>query len=264
MNLSIQQHLKSGDWVVGEISDRLRIQLSQHQPSVDVEPGLTTRSLAHYKKLNLLDVKIESSSKGIDDLVVSNSAKLAIDSILAREIEGASLSSGFSSSESEKLKSAIEIIRKSDKPIEQLLNKLVQTFLKAENVHFRSASHPHLMGSIILSSKVTEQSMNQIAISIVHELAHQELYMLNLIDRLVVKAFDHNEIHAPFQGRKRPPIGRLHSMWALLRMVQFERKIGANFERHADLLKQNCLAFDPQELTEFGKFLVKISETQVA
>lgn len=263
-NSSIQHHLESGDWVVGEISDQLKSRLSKNQPTIEQEPGLTARSLAHYKRLNLFEVKIQSDSIGLEDLNVSAEARSAIDSILNREIQGARLSSGFSISEREKLKSALDLIRKHDSSIELLLNKLVQTFLKAENVHFRSASHPHLMGSIILGTKATEQSVEKLAVSVVHELAHQELYMLNLLDRLVIKAFDHNEIHAPFQGRMRPPIGRLHSMWALYRMVQFQRKIGVCIEKHANLLKQNCQAFDSKELTEFGKFLVKMTEKQVA
>lgn len=261
---SIQNNLEIGNWVVGGISDHLKSQLSKSQPSTEIEPGLTSRSLAYYKRLNLLDVRITSNTKGIDDLSISTVAKSAIDGILEKEVSGSKLSTEFSPSERIQIKSALRLIFETDRSVAQLLAELVQAFLKAENVHFRSASHPHLMGSIILSSKAMLQDSKQLAVSIVHELAHQELYMLNLLDRLVVQAFDHNEIHAPFQGRKRPPIGRLHSMWALHRMVQFEKKIGVEYQRHALLLKQNCQAFEPQELTEFAKVLVSISEKQVA
>ncbi len=260
----IQNQLEMGNWVVGGISDHLKLQLSKHHSTVELDPGLTSRSLAYYKRLNLTDVTIQSVTKGIDDLALSNIAKSAINSILEREVRGAQISAGFSIPEREHLKLAFRFIRENDNPLSLLLNKLIETFFKAENVHFRSASHPHLMGSIILSAKAIEQTTDQLAVSIIHEMAHQELYMLNLIDRLVVRKFDYNEIHAPFQGRNRPPIGRLHSMWALHRMLQFERKIGVNLEKHANLLKQNCKAFEVKELTEFGKILVSIAEKQVA
>lgn len=264
VSLALQKHVESGQWVVGEIAGHLLKQLKQNQPAIHSDPGLTSRCLAHYRRLQLASVGLNSSSQGLRDLQISEDARSAINEIFKKELEQAQVGNGFTHNESEKIELALNLIKSFDPLVNSLLSKIVTVFLKAENVHFRSASHPHLMGAIILSEKVVDQTIEGIAISIIHELAHQELYCLNLLDRLVVKSFDYNEIHAPFQGRKRPPIGRLHSMWALYRMVQFENKLGVSSEKHAGLLRKNCKAFESQELTDFGNFLVSVTAKQVA
>lgn len=261
---TLQKYVESGHWVAGELAGHLLKQLSKNQPSLHREPGLTSRCISHYRRLKLDDIKLQSDSKGLSDLEISVGAEKAVNDIFNRELENASLAQGFTVEESKKLTSALELIRSLDPQVFSILSKVVGLFIKAENVQFRSASHPHLMGTIILSEKAFKQDTNGLAVSVVHELAHQELYFLNLMDRLVVKAFDYNQIHAPFQDRKRPPIGRLHSMWALYRMVQFERKIGVPVQKHEDLLRRNCIAFELPELTEFGKFLVAVTAKQVA
>ncbi len=117
---------------------------------------------------------------------------------------------------------------------------------------------------ILLGDGVREQTAQELAVSVVHEMAHQELFLVNLLDRLVNEPWDYNQVHAPFQGMKRPPIGRLHSMWALYRMVQFQRSIGDINQKHQVLLQQNVEAFEDQELTSFAKTLVGIAERQAS
>jgi hypothetical protein len=95
-------------------------------------------------------------------------------------------------------------------------------------------------------------------------MAHQELFLVNLLDRLVNEPWDYNQVHAPFQGIKRPPIGRLHSLWALYRMVQFQRSTGNVNQKHQNLLRQNVKAFEDQELTSFAKKLVEIAGRQAS
>jgi hypothetical protein len=261
---AILKHLEQGDWVVGEISRHLVRQFKSFQASLCNEPGLTVRSLSHYRKVDLSKCQLSSNSQGIYDLSTTSDSIGAVNSIFQQDIENATLSSGFNSFESERIMQALKLVENSDPYIFRLLVNNISVYLKADGVHFRSASHPHLMGAIILGEKAFGQTNAGLATSIVHELAHQELYLLNLLDRLVIREFDFNQIHAPFQGRKRPPIGRLHSMWALYRMVRFQKVLGSSNERYKKLLKENCEAFDSQELTDFGKFLVSVTSKQVA
>lgn len=96
-----------------------------------------------------------------------------------------------------------------------------------------------------------------LAVSIVHEMAHQELFLFNLLDRLVRTEADFNLVHAPFQGVVRPPIGRLHSLYALFRMVEFEKQAGLPHERHQQLVFDTIDSFKKFELTDFAKRLVQ-------
>ena len=102
------------------------------------------------------------------------------------------------------------------------------------------------------------------AVMIILVIAHQELFLINLLDRLVNQPFDYNEVHAPFQGTKRPPIGRLHSMWALYRMVQFQKIQNEVDYKYRELLVKNVEAFEDQELTPFGKKLVEIARKRAS
>lgn len=264
ISAALLKHIDAGKWVVGDFADHLLRQFSKAQTNIHVQAGLTERCLSHYRKIALPEIVLKSNSFGLQDLEISANAKGAIDAILRKELEGANVRESFLPLEAEKISAAMKLISHSDPRLHQLISKVVTVFLRAENVHFRSASHPHILGTLVFGPRVIDQTIEGIAFSIVHELAHQELYLLNLLDRLVVKEFDHNEIHAPFQGRKRPPIGRLHSMWALSRMIQFEKSIGVSIEHHSELLSANCAAFEEMELTDFAKFLVTVSAKQVA
>lgn len=264
ISAALIKHVEIGNWVVGEIADHLIRQFSKAQAHTENKPGLTERCLSHYQKVALPEVVLKSKSLGLQDLEMSANAKYAIDAIFKKELEQAEVRESFLSLEAEKIGAAMTLISNSNPQLYRLILKVVTVFLRADNVHFRSASHPHILGALVFGPKVVDQTVEGIAVSIVHELAHQELYLLNLLDRLVMKEFDYNEIHAPFQGRKRPPIGRLHSLWALYRMIQFERTIGVSIEHHSELLKANCAAFEKSELTDFAKFLVTVTAKQVA
>ncbi len=101
-----------------------------------------------------------------------------------------------------------------------------------------------------------------LAVSIVHEMAHQELFLINVLDRLVEESADFSLVHAPFQGIVRPPIGRLHSLYALFRMVEFEKQSGLPNERHQQLIFDTIDSFQDFELTDFARQLVRAIETR--
>lgn len=140
--------------------------------------------------------------------------------------------------------------------IRKLLERWISTYLLLGDVHFRSGSSPHAFGCIFLGEKMDSLAFESLAVSIVHEMAHQELFLFNLIDRLVNAEADFNLVHAPFQGIKRPPIGRLHSLYALFRMVEFEKLADLPYERHQQLLLDTIYSFEEFELTDFAKQLL--------
>ena len=142
------------------------------------------------------------------------------------------------------------------RPTFVLKDRWVNSYMKLANVGFRSGSHPHAFGCIFFGERIKEFTEKEVAVSIVHEMAHQELFLFNLLDRLVETDADFKLIHAPFQGTVRPTIGRLHSLYALFRMVEFERQAGLNSSRHADLLFATADTFTAGDLTDYGASLV--------
>jgi hypothetical protein len=148
---------------------------------------------------------------------------------------------------------ALSVIKKHAPQTFEQVSKFISYIVPFENANTRSFSHPHFFGCIFIRPS---QSPIQLAVSIVHELAHQELFFLNLIDRLVQKSADYSLAHAPFQGKPRPPIGRLHAAHALFRMVQFESDLlPENAEIHRQVLHQTIATFATGELTAFAEIL---------
>lgn len=68
---SMLQHIESGNWMVGQISDHLIRQFKKFQIPLGIEPRITARSLSHYRKVDLIDCFFNSKSKGLIDLSVS-------------------------------------------------------------------------------------------------------------------------------------------------------------------------------------------------
>jgi len=124
------------------------------------------------------------------------------------------------------------------------------------NSNFRGASHPHMLGLIFLNESKFETLFEK-ELSIIHELAHQELFLINMLDRLVTSDTSYKLIHSPYQGVKRPAIGRLHSAHALFRMIQLcdlqNEKIRSDEFRK--ILKKTVDTFQIEDLTELGNEL---------
>lgn len=117
-----------------------------------------------------------------------------------------------------------------------------------------ASSQPHYLGAIFLNRSLL--STPALAETIVHELAHQELFCLNLVDRLVMPEADKKQVYAPFQKLARPPIGRLHSAHALFRVGQFLAP-GEAFSETLKCLAETVMTFERGDLTELGTFLVE-------
>lgn len=204
---------------------------------------------------------VKPNQMTLDQNSVGPGAAKFIEMTVAHEYPMARIGS-FDSSMLRRLNEALAVIESTDSAVGRIVRKHIEGFVFVSDVNFRTASFPHFQGIVILGSKAFDLSPIQLAISIVHETAHQELFMVNVVDRLINEPFDFNEVHAPFQGTRRPPIGRLHSLWALYRMVQFQKIIGQVNSKHRELLLQNCEAFEPGELTAFAAKLVQIAKAK--
>jgi hypothetical protein len=160
----------------------------------------------------------------------------------------------LNNNKSDLLQSALKIIEQTAPSTYNELINLIDTFVVLDTDGFRSASHPHFIGALFIK---IQNSPMLLATSIIHELAHQELFLINFIDRLVNVKFDYNEIHSPFQNRPRPPIGRLHSAHAIFRMLQFDIQADLNNQqKYKDLLENTILTFNEDELTSFSWSLI--------
>lgn len=170
----------------------------------------------------------------------------------------------LSSWRKEQVQNAESFIGQHAKNTRQHLERWISSYLLTENVSFRSASSPHAFGCIFVGENMDRLDYKSLAVSIVHEMAHQELFLINLLDRLVAENADFSMVHAPFQGTVRPPIGRLHSLYALFRMVEFEKQSGLPHERHQQLILDTIDSFQDFELTDFARQLVRAIETRNA
>lgn len=127
------------------------------------------------------------------------------------------------------------------------------------NCSFKGASHPHFMGLLFINLGLLKTDAD-FDLSVVHEIAHQELFLLNLLDRLVLGSISPSLIHSPYQNKVRPTIGRLHSAHALYRMIQYELHLKRfnNVERFRKYLNDTILTFSTEELTAFGYLLIDV------
>lgn len=259
----VLSELENGEWCLQNIAPSFQRRLAK---GLQVDPNaknLSALCMGFYGKVHPEHILFPNLSQAINPNQLSNAARNIIEATFIGEYEGSSICA-FEIETRDKLQEALTLVEQADKDLSFLRKENINGFLRITGVNFRSASHPHIFGLILLGDGVRQQTSQQLAVSIVHEMAHQELFLVNLLDRLVNQPFDYNEVHAPFQGTKRPPIGRLHSLWALYRMVQFQRSTGEINKKYQDLLRQNVEAFQDQELTSFAKKLVGIARRQAS
>lgn len=136
------------------------------------------------------------------------------------------------------------------------LGQTIAHVVRLDGASFGSASHPWLFGCLFCSAATLADGPEIMAETLIHELAHHELFLLNLVDRLVLPDADHDQQFAPFQNRLRPTIGRLHSAHALFRMIEYQRMAGGSYQQQAQLLARTLDTLPARLLTPFGARLV--------
>ncbi len=258
----VLSELEEGRWSVGSIAPSFQRRLKRESQTDSSEKNISELCLAFYGKAHLDLVSVQNEKKEILLAGLSTQVNTLLKNIFLSDYPNSQLIE-FENEISKNLQAALENIEINDSVIACYMKNIVTGFCRVSGVNFRSASHPQAFGIIFLGDGVLEQNEEQLAVSIVHEYAHQELFLINLIDRLVNREFDYNEVHAPFQGKRRPPIGRLHSLWALYRMVQFQKKTSRVSEKYLRLLSENILAFEENELTPFGESIVNLVRRRV-
>lgn len=260
----ILSELDEGHWTLNSIAPSFRRRLKAETNTELQETSISALCMGFYGKVRPQQIVIPKLKKELDVPKTSPEVRELIEKTFVSDYPGSGLAA-FETENSEKLQAALSLIEMKDPVLSLLLSEFVPAFVRVKSVNFRSASHPQIFGLILIGDGASELTAKQLAVSVVHELAHQELFLINLLDRLVNQAFDYNEVHAPFQGTKRPPIGRLHSMWALYRMVQFQKIQNEEVDhKYRELLVKNVEAFEDQELTPFGKKLVEIARKRAS
>ncbi len=125
-----------------------------------------------------------------------------------------------------------------------------------DRAKYDSGSQPHFAGALFMHERTLLSPT--LSWSLVHEMAHQELFGLNLADRLVTEVGDDHWEFAPFQKESRPTLGRFHAAFALYRTIQLNEKIGKSTAEEKQLLLQTLSTFRDGDLTYLGEFITKI------
>jgi hypothetical protein len=252
---SILNKLRKFEWAMDLIHPNFRESLLSRSQITHADTLTTFLSAYHYKKVIPPTSELSQLTSGI--FVASDNANesneywtMALETVAngrpttLEKIDVAHL---------RLLNSAVKLIEEICSDTYGALVRNVGIFCIFDSEKFRSASHPHYYGTLFLK-KI--QSVEKLAVSIVHELAHQELFLLNLTDRLILADFDQKFEMAPLQSKLRPSIARLHSAHALFRMQQFCSKGKIKQEKnYAKLLRETKETFTGEELTHFSREL---------
>ncbi len=268
LSSAVLDNISTGKWSFGLLGPHFRSSLIKRlEKMYSFDSGATQRLpvlgltlLAYRKSKDLFQTtdfsKVIDSKKGSAN--IRNTWCELSEAIYSGATPG-----NFTDCEIEKLSAAERIISNYWNNAYGLHKTWITSYARLENVHFRSGSHPHAFGCLFFGERIQSMSELELATSIVHEMAHQELFLINLIDRLIEEDFDFNMVHAPFQGKKRPPIGRLHSLYALFRMIQFQNCVGLTPSKYENLFLETTKSFSPSELTPFGNQLVQQTTTSL-
>lgn len=251
--------LRRGDWIFGSVLPTFRVSLldraKRRVPSVPESSPTAVLTAMAYTGFDPSSSDFTLGKQGKPEIVGPRTTPFG--DFWKNAVEKVSRSAVFVQADdasADRVNSALQFIRDHALESTDEIERTIEFLCLFQGAPFRSASHPHYFGALFLRA---DRSPEEIALSIVHETAHQELFLLNLLDRLVQAEFDFHLVHAPYQGKIRPPIGRLHSAHALFRMLKFERASGSDlFAKHSRTLADTIASFSEGELTPFSKELV--------
>lgn len=136
------------------------------------------------------------------------------------------------------------------------ISKIFRFAARITSSTFSGASNPKAFGTVFIGDNFSKLEIKFQQMSLVHELAHQELFLIQLIDRLVISEKDAHYIMSPYQGRPRPPIGRIHSLWALFRMCQFANRLGIDDSFYRKTICETKATLLQADLTQFGNVII--------
>lgn len=118
-------------------------------------------------------------------------------------------------------------------------------------------SSPRFFGCILMPASYFERTAAAFAGELVHEMAHQELFVMNAYDRLVEPAGDDLWRFSIFAGVRRPTMGRLHAAHAIFRMIQAARATDQGSLLLRGKLWRTVRTFLPGDLTPLAQAIVR-------
>ena len=253
----ILSELCAGRWVAQRLASDYRKSLSHSLfQNSHAKLSLNALTLIFYKR-----VKNLAAIDGLDklsllqpDLISPQIKTIYSDAIMQIFGEPTGLSD-FSVNERSKLAQAIakaKIIWVEDTGVFDLLTHFARV-----NYPGLGTSYPQSFGTVYFGNRLLDVTVDELTISLCHELAHHELFLINLYDRLINPEFDRSLRFAPFQNKERPPIGRLHSLFALFRMILSQRRCGADFANNLIKYTATEESFGSNELTPFANAMLE-------
>lgn len=253
----ILSELSAGRWVAPRLASDYRKSLSQSLfGNVHARLSLNFLTLLFYKRVKNLSVL-----DGLDGMsvlqpqTIPQSVRFVFGDVV-REIFGETADlNDFSENEQSKLAQAKTIAKELWTDDAQTIDLLTH-FVRVDHSGL-GTSFPQSFGTVYFGNRLSDVTAEDLAISLCHELAHHELFLINLYDRLINPGFDRSLKFAPFQNKERPPIGRLHSLFAIYRMILSRRRSGAEFANDADVYKATEESFGSDELTPFAKAMLE-------
>lgn len=246
--------LQKGEWIFNILEPAFREELLRVHPECGPHSSITTLTALHYRKRLMPETLASRPSLHLLSFANESTEDLSFWSEATGTISPGVVLAFPGREWSQTISKALEIIGSALPGTLAILQSHASYLCSVSTERFKSASHPHYFGTLFLA--VADDPVS-VAISLVHEMAHQELFLINLVDRLVNATSDFNLVHAPYQGKTRPPIGRIHSAHALFRMIQLEVELGLNrAAQHAELLDTTVATFSEEELTPFARKLV--------
>lgn len=258
--MSFIQRLADGLWLFDEIMPAYLAKLSASYRLAFLGgrkvPAYVT-TLAYYRVLPEADILAALENQNFDGRAPSSRSGREVWNQLAQLVEKDCSAIDYEAPEMEKLLGSWDELTQLDQSHGCEFGKVVSAMVPLEGSDFGAASTPRLLGCLFITRTWLELPFEKRMTSLVHELAHQELFVINLTDRLVNSDADFSLVHAPLQGAMRPPIGRLHAAHALYRMRQFQRRVGWPCQESERLLEETCGTFAQGDLTPFAAELVK-------
>lgn len=169
------------------------------------------------------------------------------------------LISSFSKSEKSQLNQAFIFFKEINPSLHSLFFKVFKHSILLRNSTIKTSSSPHLLGLFILGESFFSLDPYRQVEYFVHELAHQELFLLNTLDKLATKETQYSLKYSPFAKKYRPPLGRMHAFFALYRSLEFLLLEKLPFpNEYLEYFQDTYKSFTYDELTPYAQKLLEL------
>ncbi len=158
--------------------------------------------------------------------------------------------------ESVSVRAALDFMNAADPNAYAALRCCIRHIVLLEGAPFGAKVHPWFFGCIFCHEHTLSTAPEEMSVTLMHELAHHELFLINLVDRLIALVADQDRRSVPWTSRKRPTIDRIHEAHAFFRTVRYQHLTGSESFHPAYLLGKAITTLPPQALTPFGAHLV--------